>query len=255
MGLLDTLLGKTGKKVAKETLEYNQGQANAGYDASKNYLSQGYSSAQGRLDPYSAQGRQAGTTYTNMLGLNGAGAQSAATAAYQGSNPYLAATMDSQTKALDRRAAATGQYGSGLNALAKARVVDETANRDYQDYMARLQGLMAQGYTADQALAALDSGHAAGMVGVEGNYRNALTGAQNQYAKDYVAADTAGLQNIISAGTAAAQLAMGMPPTAMGGVGKQPAYSQPGNSMNGGWSTTATPASNNYFSQIMGMFG
>lgn len=249
MGLLDTLLGKTGKKVAKETLEYNQGQATAGYDASKNYLAQGYSSAQGRLDPYSAQGRQAGTTYTNMLGLNGAGAQEAATAAYQGSNPYLAATMDMQTKALDRRAAATGQYGSGLNALAKARVVDETANRDYQDYMARLQGLMAQGYTADQALAALDSGHAAGMVGVEGNYRNALTGAQNQYAKDYVAADTAGLQNIlglVGTGISAATMGMG------GGIGAaaKPVMSQVGTMANGGWSTTAQPASNNFFNWL-----
>lgn len=251
MGFLDTLLGKTGKKVAKETLAYNQDQANQGYDASKNYLSQGYSSATGRIDPYSAQGRQAGTTYTNMLGLNGADAQRSATSAYQGSNPYLAATMDQQTKALDRRAAATGQLGSGMNALAKARVVDETANRDYQDYMAKLQGLMAQGYTADQALAALDSGYASGQIGIEGQLRNQLIGSQNQYAKDYTAADTAGVQNVLGlVGTGMNFFTGGKGLGSMLGGAAQPVWSQPASAATGGWSTTATPASNNYFSWL-----
>lgn len=250
MGFLDTLLGKTGKKVAKETLAYNQDQANQGYDASKNYLSQGYSSATGRIDPYSAQGRQAGTTYTNMLGLNGADAQRSATSAYQGSNPYLAATMDQQTKALDRRAAATGQYGSGLNALAKARVVDETSNRDYQDYMAKLQGLMAQGYTADQALAALDMGNASGMVGIEGQLRNQLIGSQNQYAKDYTAADTAGLQNILGlVGTGMNFFTGGKGLGGFGGAAA-PVFSEAGSAANSGWSTTAQPASNNFFNWL-----
>jgi hypothetical protein len=233
MGLLDTFLGKTGKKIAGQTLAYNKEQATTGYDNTKNYLSQGYASAQGRLDPYSEQGRTANTAYTNLLGLNGADAQKSATAAYQGSNPYLASTMDMQTKALDRRAAATGQFGSGLNALAKSRVVDETANRDYSDYMGRLQGLMAQGYTADQALAALDSGHAENMTGVEGNYRNALAGHQSQYGKDYVAADTAGLQNILGL------VGTGLNAFGMVGGGAKPAAGQ-----------ATAPASNNFFNWL-----
>jgi hypothetical protein len=244
MGLLDTFLGKTGKKIAGQTLAYNKEQATTGYDNTRNYLSEGYASAQNRLNPYSEQGRTANGAYTNMLGLNGADAQRTATAAYQGSNPYLASTMDMQTKALDRRAAATGQFGSGVNALAKARVVDETANRDYQGYMDRLQGLMAQGYTADQALAALDSGHAAGMAGAEGNYRNALAGAQNQYAQNYLAADTAGVQNILGL------VGTGLNAFGMFGGGAKPTYSQPGSAANGGWSTTATPASNNFFNWL-----
>jgi hypothetical protein len=250
MGFFDSLLGKTGKKVAKETLEYNQGQAQTGYKNSTNYLAQGYDAAKARMSPYSETGRQAGTAYTNLLGLNGAGAQSGATAAYKKSNPYLAATMDMQTKALDRRAAATGQFGSGLNALAKARVVDETANRDYQDYMTKLQGLMAQGYTADQALAVLDSGYAANRVGVENAFRTANVGSQNQYAKDYTAADTAGVQNVIGlAGTLMNGAGM-----FMGGGGAKPVFSQPGTAANGGWSTTATPApaSNNFFNWLKG---
>jgi hypothetical protein len=247
MGFFDTLLGKTGKKVAGETLEYNQGQAQSGYKNSTNYLAQGYSAAKSRVQPYSATGRQAGLTYSNLLGLNGAASQDAATAAYQNSNPYLAATMDLQTKALDRRAAATGQYGSGLNALAKARVVDETANRDYQDYMTKLQGLLSQGYTADQALAVLDSGYAANRVGVENAFRSANMGAQTQYGKDYTAADTAGVQNVIGlAGTLANAGGMFM------GGGAKPAFSQPGTAASSGWSTTATPApaSNNFFNWL-----
>lgn len=220
MGILDTFLGKTGKKVAGETLAYNQDQAGQGYQNTKNYLSTAYNTAQGRLTPYSSQGRTAGTAYTNLLGLNGADAQGQATEAYQRSNPFLAATMDLQTKALDRRSAATGQFGSGLNALAKARVVDETASRDYQDYMSKLQALMASGMSADQALAALDSGYGGQMAGAESGYRNALMGAQGQYAKDYVQADMAPIQNtlgLIGAGINAVN-AFKKPPTMQGGA-------------------------------------
>lgn len=257
MGFLDTLLGKTGKKVAGETLKYNNDQATQGYDANKNYLASGYTSATGRYQPYVGAGQGAQTAYTNLLGLNGQDAQRGAVANYETYNPYLTATMDQQTKALDRRAAATGQYGSGLNALAQARVVNETAGQNYQNYLAHLQGLGQQGLSASSAQAGLDMTNASGNVGIENAYRNTMMGNRNSYAKDYVAADTAGVQNIIGLGTAAAQLAMGMPPTALGNVGGQPAYSQAGSAANGGWSTTATkaPQSNNFFSQIMGMFG
>lgn len=255
MGFLDTLLGKTGKKVAGETLAYNQGQATTGYDNSKNYLSTAYTTAKGRYQPYATAGNNAQTAYTDILGLNGADAQKSAVGNYQTYNPYLAATMDQQTEALDRRAAATGQYGSGLSALAKARAVDETASRNYTNYLAQLQGLGQQGLQANSAMAGLDTGYGTGLVGVEDAYRKALMSARSDYAKNYLAADTAGAQNLIGLGTAAAQIAMGMPPTALGSTGKQ-VYSDPGSAANSGWTTTATtaPSSNNYFATLMGMF-
>lgn len=256
MGFLDTLLGKTGKKVAGETLEYNNDQATSGYDTSKNYFATGYGSATSRYEPYATAGQGAQTAYTSMLGLNGADAQKGAIANYEAYNPYLAATMDQQTKALDRRAAATGQYGSGLSALAKARVVNETAGQNYTNYLGYLQGLGQQGLQANSALAGLDMTKASGLVGIENAFRTAMMGNRSNYANDYLAADTAGVQNIIGLGAAAAQLAMGKPPTALGKSGGQQVYSEPGTMANSGFSTTATtaPSSNNYFSQIMGMF-
>jgi len=199
MGLLDTLLGKTGKKVAKETLAANQGQATAGYDAQKNYLSGGYSSANARLQPYATQGTQANTTYGNFLGMNGAEAQKGAMAGYEAYNPYLNATMDSQMKAVDRRAAATGQLNSGMGALARARVADETSYRNYSDYLNRVQGMGAQGMQASNALAGYDMGYGQGLAGIDGNYRSGMTGSQNQYSQNYLAADQAPWQNLLGA--------------------------------------------------------
>lgn len=256
MGFLDTLTGKTGKRVAGETLAYNQGQANEGYAANKGYAQQGYGAATGRLNPYAEAGGNAFTQYQNMLGLNGGQAQQGAMGQYQQFNPYRAASTQRLMQAGDRRAAATGQFGSGLNALARARVADDGEMRDYENYMGRLQQMGGMGMGAAGQMAGYDMNNAQNMIGIEGQYRNALTGARNNYAQQYTQADTAGVQNIIGLGTAAAQLAMGMPPTSLGSMGKgQQVYSQPGNAMNGGWSTTANmaPQGNNFSNFLSGL--
>jgi|JI10StandDraft_1071094.scaffolds.fasta_scaffold73273_2 hypothetical protein len=255
MGLLETFTGSTGKKQAADTLAKNNATAQSGYDANKGYLSQGYGSATGRYQPYAAQGRTANATYGNMLGLGGADAQRGALQGFEQFNPYREAATQRLMQMGDRRAAATGQFGGGLNALARARVADDGMNRDYTDYMNRLQGLGGQGMQADSALAGLDMGYAGAQVGNQNMLSGNLMGNQSAYSNAYTQADTAGLQNWIGLGTAAAQAAMGMPPTALGkvGGGQQPTYSQPGNAMNGGWSTTATPAGgNNFFSWLGG---
>ncbi len=200
MGLLDTFMGRTGKRVAGETLAYNRGQATEGYDNSRNALAGGYSSASARLDPYARQGQAANTAYGNFLGMGGADAQKSAIGNYQQFNPYLGAEQDRLLKATDRRSAAMGQLNSGMNALAGARVADETAFRNYSDYLNRMQGMGAQGQQAAGALASLDYGYGQGAAGLEGNYRNALMGAQNQYAQQYQQADAAGLQNLFGLG-------------------------------------------------------
>ena len=200
MGLFDTFMGRTGKRVAAETRDYNQGQATQGYDNSRNALAGGYNSASARLDPYARQGQAANSAYGDILGMGGADAQKQAFGAYEQFNPYLGAEQDRLPKATNRRSAAMGQLGSGMNALAGARVADETSFRNYSDYLNRMQAMGTSGQQAAGALANLDYGYGQGAAGLEGNYRNALMGSQNQYAQQYQQADMAPWQNILGLG-------------------------------------------------------
>jgi len=240
MSFFSTLLGKTGKKQAMADMKYRQGQAQQGYDANRGYAQQGYQSATQRLDPYVQSGQQGQAAYQNLLGLGGADAQSAARQAYSGWNPYLTDDITSATRALDRRAAATGQFGSGMNALAKARAATEMGSQDFYGYADRLQGLGQQRLQASGAQAGYDMTNTQNMMGLENQYRNALSGAHSDYSKAYTQADTAGVQNILGlAGTALNAFGGGF-----GGFGGgNQVYSQAGNASNGGWSTTASTPS------------
>ena len=247
MGLWDTFTGKTGKKQAAATLAANNATAQEGFGANQGYAQEGYGSATKRLDPYSQQGRTAGTARMNLLGLNGGDAQQGARTAYEGWNPYLSGDMDDASRAVDRRYAAMGQGSGGLGALARDRVVRQMGSQNFRDYDDRLAGLGGQGFQADGALAGIDTGYAQSRMGNQNMLSGQKMGNQNAYSQAYTQADTAGLQNMIGLGTTAAQMFMGMPPT-----GKQPAYSQPGTAANGGWSTTATPAGGNNFANWFG---
>ena len=188
--------GSDGKKQAGATLAYKREQGQAGYDANKGYAQGGYASATGRYDPYAAAGRQGQEAYTNLLGLNGADARRNALAMYQGSNPYLAGDMDAATQAVARRAAAQGQGGyNGLASLAQDRATREMGSQDYNNYLARLQGLGQQGVGVAGAQAGLDMQNAGNLIGIENAYRNGNMNAQSEYANMYNQANTAGMQN------------------------------------------------------------
>jgi len=220
MGLLDTFTGSTGKKQAAATLAQNNATAKSGFDANQGYLSQGYGSATGRYQPYAAQGRTANATYGNMLGLGGADAQRGAMQGFEQFNPYREASTQRLMQMGDRRAAATGQFSGGLNALARARVADDGQMRDYTDYMNRLQGLGGQGMQADSALAGLDMGYAGAQVGNQNMLSGNLMGNQSAYSNAYTQADTAGLTNIFglsAIGLDAAKMAFGGPAAKAGG--------------------------------------
>lgn len=230
MGIVSDFLGKTGKKQALATQQYNLGQSQAGYDAKKGYVNTGYDTATGRLQPYEAQGRAGQTAYTNALGINGdAGRQSALGMYGRGNNPWLDESMGLAMRAGDRRAAAVGQYGagagpSGVNALARARVAAQMGGDDYNNWLARLQGVGQQGMGAAGAMANLDTGRAGALVNNEDAFRRGNMGIQNKYAQDYGQATTAGLNNVMGlagAGMQIAQMAMGMPPMGTNFFGSQ----------------------------------
>ena len=120
-----------------------------------------------------------------------ADAQQGAMGAYEAYNPYMQAEQDRITRGLDRRAAATGNRGSGLNALAQARALDESSFRNYSDYLNRLQGQGQMGLGVDSALAGLDMGNAGNMAEAEQWFR----GGQNRQSKRTTRQRTGGVKH------------------------------------------------------------
>lgn len=84
-------------------------------------------------------------------------------------------------------------------------------------------GQLSQNLGGSRAQLATNYGN--NIAGIETGYHQGIAGAQGNLYQGNAAAGTAGMNNILKAGTAAAQMAMGMPPTALVG-GQQPVYPQ-----------------------------
>lgn len=168
MGIFDGFTGgKQRDDMAAGHTAYRKA-LGAGTAAAKDYRTQGYGNAMKRLQPwseYGQSGQQDYDLYRDAIGVNGADAQQSAYDSYS-ANPFHEDTvrmMQLQTQAGDRANNARGLFSSGTNALARARVADENAWRNQQDWLNRLQGSgqygMQLGYGADNTMAGLDQSH------------------------------------------------------------------------------------------------
>lgn len=201
MSFLGALTGSDAKKYANQAAAENSSQLSQGYTNNQGYENTGYTNALARFSPYAQTGQQANTAYGSMLGLNGAGAQQNAFSQYQQYNPMWNANLQNVMQAQDRRAAATGQFNSGINALARGRIAQEQANANYQDYMTRLGGLQQQGLGVAQAQAGLDTSHSGNMQNIENAFRSGnIQNSTNKY-NALSAANQAGFQNMLGLGS------------------------------------------------------
>lgn len=243
MSFWDGLFG--GRRRADDAKDFAMGQINQGVNDSRNALSGGYNEAKGYLNPWAIDGRRAAGRYQDFLGLNGGERQGAAQAGYQQFNPYHAATDARQLQAVDRRAAATGNMGSGLAALARGRVVDETASRDYQDYLARLLGISNTGFGASNALSGLAANQGRDESGLITNAANARAQVGTQYNNALAGADRSGAQNMLNIAALAGQAFAGL--AGGGGAG--------GAQVPVGTSQAAGGGNNNFLARLLAGFG
>ena len=214
MSLWGMFSGSDARRWAQNARDDNNAQLGAGYGAMKDAYGQGYGEARGQMQPYADAGRRGMTTYENMLGNNGAAAQQGAQATYQQHNPYLQAEQGRMQQSLDRRAAATGQFNSGLNALGKARAVDESGFRNYTDYMNRQQGLGQMGLGASSALGGYAMQNANNLAGAEQWYRGRQMQTNTNYWNSQNQAQQGAFNNVLGAvGTAMdlGKMFMGVP--------------------------------------------
>lgn len=167
--------GDAAKKQANETAAANKGYISGGLEKQLGYMGEARDSGRSHLQPYATAGQQGQTAYSNILGLNGAAAQGQARQGYEGWNPYLGDQISAADKAISRQSAAQGQYGSGLNALARQRSAMGMGSQDFYNYNNHLQGLGQQGFQA-----------AGAMAGNDWNYANGASAAQQGATQGYV---------------------------------------------------------------------
>jgi hypothetical protein len=226
MGFFDTLLGNdaadAARKAAADTYAKQQsaisGIQNFGNQYAEDFRNLA-NSQQGAWSPYTSGGTSALTMLLNSLGVNGAGGNSAASAAFQNNPGYqsgLAAGLD----AINRRRASAGMLDSG-NADQDAQTFGQNLQNqqfgNWQGQLANLAGLGANatGQSTNQFINTVGSG-LQGQLGTQnaafnGQMQSAGTIGQGDVAA--AQAQSSALTNLLGMGTYLAGAALG------GGVG------------------------------------
>lgn len=169
-----------------------------------------YASALGGYSDLSDTFNNGSTMYANALGLNGADGNAAATSAYQ-TGPGYQFSVDQALQAVERRAGAQGQLGSGQTGIDTINTAYGIADQDYGAWLDRLGGYDAKALgTADSKaniygnMAGMDYGAGTAKAGYGWNAATGQANAQAGYeaGKDQTGANIIGaaLGGLSSAG-------------------------------------------------------
>jgi hypothetical protein len=160
MGLFDLFSDKNEAKARDLQVQgYRTGESRA-----MDYLGQGmgalrgnYASALDEYAPYAQSGQAASSLYSDALGLNGSDGSGRAVSAFQSSPGYDYA-VNQALQAVERRASAQGQLGSGQTTLDTLGAVHGLADQDYGSWLDRLNGQQTVGMNAAAGRAGIDTG-------------------------------------------------------------------------------------------------
>lgn len=151
-------------------------------------MQQNYVQQQGLYQPFYGAGQQGLGAETDLLGLNGPDAASAAMARFQASPGYQY-QLEQGLRAVDAGAASRDMLRSGSTIKAEETLGQNLANQDFGNYFSRINALAGQGLTA------------AGDLGTAGN--NLIAGMQgNATSQNALAVGSANAQNSILGNTA-----------------------------------------------------
>jgi len=147
--------GKSGKNAANAAAEAQQA-ANA---RARTDITDGFTSAQGRVQPYAEAGRRGFNLYNDAIGVNGeAGYKNALT--NFNADPFLAGQDDAAARGLRstfRRYNSQGMGNSGASGAAVARYAGDDYARRVADYRNRLMGAGQGGQQMAQFQSGLDT--------------------------------------------------------------------------------------------------
>jgi hypothetical protein len=184
LGWLGDLLGLNSGDPAIDAANKNRTALDQFGTTGSGILDTGTAGAQAQLGKTSALtdlGPGANGLLGDALGTGGADGTARALAAFQ-TDPGYQFQMDQGQQALDRTAAARGQFQSGETGLDTLRFSQGLADQGWQKWLQNLMGGI-QGETASNtALANLDTGAAGQKVGFLGDILTGQLGANNQQA-------------------------------------------------------------------------
>ena len=190
--------GSSAKKSIEQAYGQSQGYMNQGEGKATDATKAGYGEARGYFNPYFQAGASTNALMGDYLGVNGADKQKAAYASYAGSDPFRQSNADFANLQLGRMQNAQGWGGgSGPAQLAVARANLERGSQDFNNYWNRLAGYGQQGFNAAQGMAGLASGEGNALGNIYGGfaqqragnaiqYGNAMAGANNLFAQNYL---------------------------------------------------------------------
>lgn len=214
--------GESQKKYTNEAFANSTRELQQGRDKGLDAYGQGYSQAQGYLNPYAQQGGQANNLYGTYLGLNGADAQRGALQQYAGGDPFRQFNEDQANRGVARQFNRMGMLDSGNSRLAMSRASLERGSQDYNNYLSRLSQMGQMGYGAAGAMGGMAMQNGSNIAGLWNNY--GTTQAGNEIQKGNALSQASGIfgQNLGKLGGLAMQFYTGMPtggaPGAKGGA-------------------------------------
>jgi hypothetical protein len=252
MSFLDDLLGNTSAKAAKEAAADTYAKQQAAVSGIQNFgnqYAQQYrdlaNSQQGAWSPYTQGGTSALTMLLNSLGVNGAGGNSAATAAFQ-NDPGYQSGLTAGLDAINRRRAAAGMLASG-NADQDAQTFGQNLQNqqfgNWQQQLASLAGLGANatGQSTGQYINTVGAG-LQGELGTQNSAFQGLLQAAPTIGQGNIAAaqaQQAGATNLLGMGTFLAGTALG----GFGGMGSM-LGGTPGAAISGSFGPTSYGGAN-----------
>lgn len=248
-GFLGALTGSSQREDARYGLENQSFYLDRGLRRALSETDDGLEKSLAYLHPYMDGGKRSMDLYYDAIGVNG---QSEAQG-FQDNFVHDAgyeAQLNAGLDAVERR---NNARGVGLSGRAMEGLYDHGRESERGAFNDRLSQLFAGGQSGQQAAnasAAYQTQASTRRGDLKFGTNQLLGNAHQGYANQAAQSKTAGLNNVIGLGTAAAQIAMGMPPTGLGKVGQSSGGSgggsvnslasifQPNNSAIGNWDTT-----------------
>lgn len=150
MSMFGWLTGQDARDDIQQGLQQGNNALQKGWNQAQGLGQNYYGQSQKYLDPMISQGAQGQKAYMDALGLNGPEAQQRYYARFQ-NDPGFQATVDARVGALDKSAAGNGGLYSGGHMTAVADAGQQMQYQQFQDRLARLQGLGQTGQQAGMA--------------------------------------------------------------------------------------------------------
>jgi hypothetical protein len=196
MGFLGALTGSDVGKATKAAANQNKGLITGFQTTGNNIINTGEQKSGAALDsaigayaPWVGTGTDANNLYADAIGLNGTEGNARATGAFQ-TGPGYEFALDQGLQAAERGASAGGMLGSGNLLTALTEYGQGTANKEFNSWLDRLNGVSGQGLSAAGgqaqgygAKADLYQGTADDRLGLESGVTQGLLGVNNQIAQ------------------------------------------------------------------------